>query len=193
MTLATKITIIRLFLVPVFATLAVAYSLKLDWVENPETLRWAALSVFTIAALSDWLDGWLARNCNQASELGAFLDPIADKLLVFSAIMVLTFFKWDTDGWAIPIWFAVLVVLRDCLILIGIKILYTKHLKVKIKPHWTGKACTFSLFLVIGWVMLKAIPLSPFYPCVVAAFFLLWSAAEYLRQGLAILKQSKTT
>ncbi|MFN4874568.1 MAG: CDP-alcohol phosphatidyltransferase family protein [Akkermansiaceae bacterium] len=193
MTLATKITILRLFLVPLFATLAIAYSLKLDWVENPETLRWAALSVFTIAALSDWLDGWLARNCNQASELGAFLDPIADKLLVFSAIMVLTFFKWDNDGWAIPIWFAALVILRDCLILIGIKILYTKHIKVKIKPHWTGKACTVSLFLVIGWVMLKAIPFSPIYPCIVAAFFLLWSAAEYLRQGLAILKQSKTT
>jgi len=193
MTLATKITILRLFLVPVFATLAIAYSLKLDWVENPETLRWAALSVFTIAALSDWLDGWLARNRNQASELGAFLDPIADKLLVFSAIMILTFFKWDKDGWAIPIWFAALVILRDCLILIGIKILYTKHIKVKIKPHWTGKACTVSLFLVIGWVMLKAIPFSPIYPCIVAAFFLLWSAAEYLRQGLAILKQSKTT
>ena len=190
MTLATKITVLRLFLVPVFATLAIAYSLKLDWVENPETLRWAALSVFTIAALSDWLDGWLARNCNQASELGAFLDPIADKLLVFSAIIVLTFFKWDNDGWSIPLWFAALVIFRDCMILIGIKILYTKRLKVKIKPHWTGKACTFSLFLVIGWVMLKAIPLSPTYPCMVAAFFTLWSTIEYFRQGLAILRQA---
>lgn len=190
MTLATKITVLRLFLVPVYATLAVLYSLKLDWIENPETLRWAALTVFTVAALSDWLDGWLARNCNQASELGAFLDPIADKLLVFSAIMVLTFFKWDSDGWAIPFWFAALVFLRDSLILIGIKFLYTKRLKVKIKPHWTGKACTFSLLLVIGWVMLKAIPISPMYPCIVAAVFLLWSAAEYLRQGLAILRQA---
>jgi CDP-diacylglycerol--glycerol-3-phosphate 3-phosphatidyltransferase len=189
MTLATKITVLRLFLTPVFATLAIAYSLKLDWTDNPETLRWAALSVFTIAALSDWLDGWLARNCNQASELGAFLDPIADKLLVFSAIIVLTFFKWD--GWSIPIWFAALVIFRDCMILIGIKILYTKRLIVKIKPHWSGKACTFSLFLVIGWVMLKAIPLSPTYPCTVAAFFTLWSTIEYFRQGLAILRQAK--
>ena len=191
MTLATKITVLRLFLVPVFATLAIAYSLRLDWVENPETLRWAALSVFTIAALSDWFDGWLARNCNQASELGAFLDPIADKSLVFSAIIVLTFFGWDTDGWAIPIWFAALVIFRDCMILIGIKILYTKQLKVKIKPHWSGKACTFSLFLVIGWVMLKATQLSPVYPCLIAAFFILWSTIEYFRQGLAILRQAK--
>lgn len=188
MTLATKITILRLFLVPVFATLGIAYSLKLDWVENPEILRWAALSVFTIAALSDWFDGWLARNCNQASELGAFLDPIADKLLVFSAIVVLTFFKWDTDDWAIPLWFAALVIFRDCMILIGIKILYFKRLKVKIKPHWTGKACTFSLFLVIGWIMLKIIPISPMYPCMLAAFFIAWSTIEYFRQGLAILR-----
>ncbi len=191
MTLATKITVLRLFLVPVFATLAIAYSLKLNWVENPEILRWAALSVFTIAALSDWLDGWLARNCDQASELGAFLDPIADKCLVFSAIIVLTFFQWDADGWAIPLWFAALVIFRDCMILIGIRILYSKCLKVKIKPHWTGKACTFSLFLVIGWVMLKAIPFSPVYPCMVAAFFTLWSTIEYFREGLAILRQAQ--
>lgn len=190
MTLATKITVLRLFLVPVYATLAIAYSVKADWAENPETLRWAALSVFTIAALSDWLDGWLARHCNQGSELGAFLDPIADKALVFSAILVLTFFQWDAGEWAIPRWFAALVIFRDCMILIGIRILYSKHLKVKIKPHWSGKACTFSLFLVIGWVMLKAIPLSPLYPCIIAAFFTLWSTIEYFRQGLAMLRQA---
>jgi CDP-diacylglycerol--glycerol-3-phosphate 3-phosphatidyltransferase len=191
MTLATKITVLRLFLVPVFATLAIAYSVKADWVENPESLRWGALSVFTIAALSDWLDGWLARHHNQGSELGAFLDPIADKALVFSAILVLTFFQWDTGEWAIPAWFAALVIFRDCMILIGIRILYSKHLKVKIKPHWSGKACTFSLFVVIGWVMLKAIPLSPLYPCMAAAFFTLWSTLEYFRQGLAMLRQAK--
>lgn len=190
MTLATKITVLRLFLVPVFTVLAIAYSLKLTWTENPETLRWAAFTVFNLAALSDWLDGWLARNCNQSSELGAFLDPIADKLLVFSAIIVLTFFKWDGNGWSIPIWFAALVVFRDCMILIGIKILYARRLKVKIKPHWSGKACTLSLFIVIGWVMLKAIPLSPAYPCILAAFFILWSTVEYFLQGLAILRQT---
>ena len=190
MTLATKITVLRLFLVPVFATLAIAYSVKANWVENPETLRWAALSVFTTAALSDWLDGWLARPCNQGSDLGAFLDPIADKALVFSAIFVLTFFQWGKDGWSIPIWFAALVIFRDCMILIGIRILYSKRLKVKIKPHWSGKACTVSLFLVIGWVMLKMLPLSPLYPCIVAAFFILWSTIEYFRQGLALLRQA---
>jgi CDP-diacylglycerol--glycerol-3-phosphate 3-phosphatidyltransferase/cardiolipin synthase len=191
MTLATKITVLRFFLVPVFATLAIAYSIGVDWVDNPEILRWGALSIFTIAALSDWLDGWLARNFNQGSELGAFLDPIADKLLVFSAIIVLTFFKWDADGWSIPIWFAALVIFRDCMILIGIRILYSKKVKVKIKPHWSGKACTFSLFFVIGWVMLKVIPFSPIYPCMLAACFILWSTFEYFRQGLAMLRHAK--
>jgi CDP-diacylglycerol--glycerol-3-phosphate 3-phosphatidyltransferase len=190
MTLATKITVLRIFLVPVFATLAIAYSLGVDWVENLENLRWAALSVFTIAAISDGVDGWIARHYNQRSELGAFLDPIADKGLVFSALFVLTFFKWGDDGWLIPLWFTALVVFRDCMILIGIRILYSKKLKVKIEPHWSGKACTFSLFLVIGWVMLKVIPFSPIYPCILAAFFTLWSTFEYFRQGLAILRQA---
>lgn len=188
MTLATKITVLRIFLVPVFVTLAIAYSLGADWGNHPETLRWAALSVFSIAAISDGVDGWIARHFNQYSELGAFLDPIADKALVLSAIIVLTFFQWGNEGWAIPVWFAAIVIFRDCMILAGIRFLYAKRLKVKIKPHWTGKACTFSLFLVIGWVMLKAIPISPVYPCLLAAFFTLWSTFEYIRQGLAILR-----
>jgi cardiolipin synthase (CMP-forming) len=188
MTLATKITVLRVFLVPVFAALAIYYGLSISAGEPNETLRKAALAVFTTAALSDWLDGWIARNFNQQSELGAFLDPIADKALVLSAILILTFFHWGPVGWSIPLWFAILVIVRDCIILGGIRFLYAKHRLVKIKPHWTGKACTFSLFLVIGWIMLKTVKISPNYPCALATFFLTWSMIAYIRQGLTILR-----
>jgi|AntRauTorcE11897_2_1112592.scaffolds.fasta_scaffold34874_1 CDP-diacylglycerol--glycerol-3-phosphate 3-phosphatidyltransferase len=191
MTLATKITVLRIFLIPVFASFAVLYSLGLQAGPANETLRWTALGVFTFAALSDGIDGWIARRFDQYSELGAFLDPIADKALILTAIIVLTFFQWGADGWAIPIWFAALVIFRDCLILAGIRFLYFKKLKVEIKPHWSGKACTFSLFVVIAWIMLKVVSISPLYPCLIAAFFTLWSMFEYIRQGLAILRQEK--
>ncbi len=188
MTLATKITIARICLVPVFAAYAIAYGLSTAAGNPVESYRWIALAVFIIAACSDGVDGWIARRFNQHSDLGAFLDPIADKFLVLTAVLILTFHDWGTRGWSIPIWFTVIVVLRDCVILGGIRILYSAKRKVSIRPHWTGKVCAFSLFVVLGWVMLKVIPLSPMYPCIVAAVFTIWSMLFYLQQGLRILK-----
>lgn len=188
MTLATKITIARICLVPVFAAYAIAYGLSITDGSPVESYRWTALAIFIAAACSDGLDGWIARRYNQRSDFGAFLDPIADKFLVLTAVLILTFVDWGAGGWSIPIWFAVIVVLRDCVILGGIRILYSAKRKVSIRPHWTGKVCTFNLFLVLGWVMLKLIPLSPIYPCIFAAVFTLWSTLKYLQQGLRILK-----
>ena len=188
MTFATKITVTRLCLVPVFAFLAITYGIGAGSGHPEESYRWAALSVFTFAAITDGIDGWIARYFNQLSDLGAYLDPIADKALVLTAILILTFFDWGPDGWRIPFWFSALVVLRECVILGGIRILYSAKKKVAIRPHWTGKACTFSLFFVLGWVMLRVIPLTPMIPCLIASVFVVWSMIKYFRQGLAILK-----
>jgi CDP-diacylglycerol--glycerol-3-phosphate 3-phosphatidyltransferase len=188
MTLATKITVSRICLVPVFAFLAILYGTGADGGSPDETYRWAAFWVFVIAASTDGIDGWIARRFNQKSDLGAFLDPIADKALVLTAILILTLFQWGPDGWRIPYWFAALVLLRDCVILAGIRVMWSAKRKVEFRPHWTGKICTFSLFLVLGWVMLRAIPVSPIYPCVFAAVFIAWSLVEYIRQGLRILR-----
>jgi len=192
MTLATKVTVSRIFLVPVFAAFAIAYSLGVIAGVPNEALRWLSLGIFVTAATTDGIDGWIARRFNQRSDLGAFLDPIADKALVLTAIIILTFFRWGPDGWSIPIWFACLVIFRDCVILAGIRLLYSKQLKVIIKPHWSGKICTFSLFLVIGWIMLKATSVPPIYPCVFAAVFIAWSLLEYIRQGLSLLHRQTT-
>lgn len=193
MTLATKITVLRIFLIPVFAAFAISYSIGLRSENGNETLRWIALTVFTVAAVSDGIDGWIARRFNQRSDLGAFLDPIADKALILAAVIILTFFHWGPNNWSIPLWFVVLVIVRDSLILSGIRFLHSKKLKVEIKPHWSGKACTFSLFVVIGWIMLKVTTISPFYPCLIAAFLTIWSMYEYIRQGLQILHRQPST
>ncbi|QTN33699.1 CDP-alcohol phosphatidyltransferase family protein [Akkermansiaceae bacterium] len=192
MTFATKITILRMFLVPVFAVLAVAYGLSVGNGAPVEEYRLAALAVFIAAAASDGIDGWIARHFNQISELGAFLDPIADKALVFSAVIILTLLEWGPDGWGLPIWFCGIVVLRDVVILAGIRILYSAGKKVAIKPHWTGKACTFALFVVLAWVMLQVVDLPPAYPCLIASVFIILSMLEYIRQGIAILRVTET-
>ncbi len=188
MTFATKITVARICLVPVFAAYAIVYGLGVADGSPIEKYRWTALAVFIAAAASDGIDGWIARRFDQRSDLGAFLDPIADKFLVLTAILILTFVDWGADGWSIPLWFTAIVILRECVILGGIRILYSAKRNVSIRPHWTGKVCTFSLFLVIAWVMLKMIPLPPIYPCIFAAVFTLWSTLKYLQQGLRILK-----
>jgi len=188
MTFATKITVGRLCLVPVFAFLAILYGIGSGAGEPQEGYRWAAFWVFVFAAATDGIDGWIARRFDQVSALGAFLDPIADKVLVATAVLILTFFQWGPEGWRIPYWFAALVILRDCVILVGIRVMWSARRKVEFRPHWTGKICTFSLFIVLGWVMLRVTTLTPVYPCAFAAVFIVWSMLTYIGQGINILR-----
>lgn len=183
MTFATKITVVRILLVPVFAALAIAYGLTVKTGAPDESLRWWALAVFIIAAASDGLDGWIARHFNQCSDLGAYLDPIADKSLLLTAILTLSIFDWGPDGWSIPLWFAILVFARDTTILVGVRWLQHIKLPIKIQPQWQGKACTVSQMFALAWVMLKFTTFDPLYPCLLAAFFTLWSGIEYVRTG----------
>jgi CDP-diacylglycerol--glycerol-3-phosphate 3-phosphatidyltransferase len=188
MTFASKITIGRILLVPVFAALAVAYGISVRAGAPAEALRWWALGVFIAAAGSDGIDGWVARRFNQCSDFGAFIDPIADKALLLTGVITLSLVDWGADGWRLPWWFAAIVVLRDCIILGGIKILYLNGKSVKISPHWSGKLTTVAQMFALGWVMLKFTDIPPLWPCVVASALTLWSAVEYVRTGVRILR-----
>ena len=174
-------------MVPAFAALALAYGHTVRTGHPDEALRWWALGVFIVAAASDGLDGWIARFFNQRSRFGAFIDPIADKALLLSGVITLSLVDWGLGGWCLPPWFAVIVVLRDSIILGGIRWLCYKKRAVHIAPHWSGKVCTVTQMFALGWVMLKVVPFSPIWPCVVAAVFTVWSAVTYVRQGLIIL------
>jgi cardiolipin synthase (CMP-forming) len=186
--LRQQITITRILMVPVFAVFALAYGASVKNGLPDESLRWWALGLFVTAASTDGVDGWVARRFNQMSKFGAFIDPIADKALLLTGVIVLSLVDWGQDGWRLPIWFAVIVVLRDCIILGGIRILWRYRRKVDIAPHWTGKVCTVTQMFALGWVMLKIVPLSPVWPCLVAGFFTIWSALAYIRTGIQILR-----
>jgi len=191
MTLASKITVGRLCLVPVFAVLAVRYGHTVAAGHPDEALRWAALAVFITAAASDGLDGWVARRFNQKSSFGQVIDPIADKSLLLTGLITLSLVDWGPDGWRIPWWFCALVIVRDFIILGGITILYLTHHMRNIEPKWTGKLCTVTQMFALGWVMLKLVPFDPLYPCVVAAVFTVWSGAEYLCKGIGQLRMPR--
>jgi cardiolipin synthase (CMP-forming) len=186
-TFASKITITRILMVPVFAVWAIAYGQSVKSGTPDESLRWWALAIFVTAAASDGLDGWIARRFNQMSKFGAFIDPIADKALLLTGVIALTFVDWGKDGWRLPAWLTIIVVLRDCIILGGIRILWNHHRTVKIRPHWSGKVCTVTQMFALGWVMLKLTDIPPTWPCAIAAFFTLWSTVAYIRTGIRIL------
>lgn len=186
MTFASQITLARIFLVPVYALFAILYSRSVLGGVPDETYRWIAIVIFITAAVSDGLDGYVARHFNQCSKFGAFIDPIADKSLMLTAIITLSLAPWGIDAWQIPVWFAILVVARDIIILGGITILYYLKRHVPIKPSWIGKICTVSQMTLLAWVMLKITILPLIYPTVFAAIFTLWSGSRYVLQGFQI-------
>src|SRR5271168_4821393 len=113
MTTANKVTIVRIFLVPVFIV-ETLYYLNI----GNELHRVAALVCFAIAAVLDGVDGYIARHYNQRRELGAILDPLADKLLLVSGVVVLSLHSPANVHMArIPLWVTATIITRDLVIL----------------------------------------------------------------------------
>ena len=187
MTTANKITVFRILLIPVFVTMAIYYGASVQRGEPIEWQRFAAIIVFLVAAVSDGLDGYVARRYNQRSSLGVILDPIADKGLLLSGIITLSISNWseiDPDYGRFPMWFPVLVIARDAVILVGAVVLHLLVGKVRVRPHWTGKVATVLQMAAIGWVMLQLHVKSLFYVVLGAGIFTFISGVIYVMDGV---------
>ena len=142
MTTASKITLIRVVLIPVFMVfMYLSGGAAGGWM-------WAALAVFVIASLTDYVDGQIARKCNQVSDFGKFLDPLADKLLVISAMAM--FCEWGR----FPAW-ALRVVLAREFAVSGLRMVASSKGNV-IAAGWSGKVKTFST--MVGLILMMALP-----------------------------------
>ena len=144
MTLASKITMIRVAFIPVFMVLMYISEGQAGlWM-------WLALAVFILASVTDWVDGHIARKYNQTSDFGKFLDPLADKLLTISAMVM--FCEWGSmPGWAL-----MLVLAREFAVT-GLRLVAVGKGKV-IAAGWSGKvktACT-----MVGLCVQMAFPFS---------------------------------
>jgi cardiolipin synthase len=149
MTTANKITIFRILLVPFFIGFAHHYI-----EEGQEWVRLAAVVTFALAALSDGVDGYIARNYNQRSELGAILDPLADKLLMLSSIILLSLPTNQHFG-RIPYWLTITVLSRDAIILLGMVVIHHTVGKVQVRARIVGKVATAMQIGVVIWILLK--------------------------------------
>jgi CDP-diacylglycerol--glycerol-3-phosphate 3-phosphatidyltransferase len=149
MTTANKVTIVRILLVPFFIMQVLYYADT-----GQEWCRLFALLTFAVAALSDGVDGYIARRYNQRSELGAILDPLADKLLLISGIILLTRHD-ETNLDRIPLWLALTVISRDVILLIGLVIIHYACGAVRVRPHLIGKAATVLQMTAVLWILFK--------------------------------------
>jgi cardiolipin synthase len=102
-----------------------------------------AMYVFLVACLTDALDGLIARLTGTQTELGAFLDPVADKLLIVSSFITLAFLG------PIPVWLVIIVVSRDIILTLGSLVIYFTGHSLVIKPSMQGKLTTFLQLLVV--------------------------------------------
>ena len=176
MSLADKLTTIRIVLIPIFVSLLI-YS------RSYAVLRHVATAVFILAVLSDFFDGLAARIRKEKSDFGQILDPLADKLLLLTAFVSLYFLKFD-----IYLWLVLIVVSRDLIILLGFIILNFLKAEVNISPSIWGKFTTFSQMFTILWILID-IPYH-FFICLLAAIFTLISGVDYFIRGVKAINGS---
>jgi len=154
MTTANKVTILRMLLVPFFVVEALYYVKT-----GKEIFRLLAMLSFLIAAVCDGVDGYIARHYNQRSELGAMLDPLADKLLLVSGIILFSFNYQGPPNephfGSIPLWLTGTIIGRDLLLLVGLAVIQMTVGKIKVRPRMMGKIATVLQMICIIWILLK--------------------------------------
>ncbi len=157
--------------------------------QSSDFARWSALAVFFLASITDFFDGYLARIWKQTSNIGRMLDPIADKLLVATCLLLLAA---DTDktiaGWSL--WAAIIILCREILVS-GLRE-YLAELKVSVPVTWLAKWKTTVQMLAIGFLLAGSAGDKIFAYTTHTGLVLLWMAAlitlytgyDYFRAGL---------
>ena len=175
MTTATKITLLRVMLIPAYMILM--------YLSNGQSgmWMWIALAVFIVASITDFIDGNIARKRNQITDLGKFLDPLADKLLVIAAMLM--FCQWGM----FPAWALMLVLTREFAVT-GLRLIAVQK-GVVIAAGWSGKVKTAST--MVGLCLWMAFPQVAWIGYLVVAVIVLttlYSGVEYFIQNGKCLK-----
>ena len=170
MTLASKITLVRVLLIP-------AYMVTM-YLSGGQAGLWMYLSlaIFIVASLTDYLDGYIARHYNQVTDFGKFLDPLADKLLTIAAMAM--FCEWGT----FPAWALMIVLTREFAVS-GLRMVAGPKGKV-IAAGWSGKVKTAST--MVGLCVMMALPQVTIISVIVMIMIVattLYSGVEYFIQN----------
>ena len=180
---ASRITILRILLIVPF----VLCMLKINDTEQLNeamrvAVRHVATVIFLVMASSDALDGYLARRTKRVTKLGAFLDPVADKLLIASACLLLASERGHVEGFWLPPTVVVLIIGKDLFLIIGFLIVYFITSRVFVAPVFIGKISNNLQLTMVGAILI-APEVYSFFPGWIWVLRVLW----WLSAGTAIL------
>lgn len=194
---ANRITVLRILLIIPF----VICMLKVNDADLGNTMRHIAIFIFLFMAISDAFDGYMARRSRQITRLGAFLDPVADKLLITSACLLLISPRAMIEGFPLPSTVVVLIIGKDIFLTIGFIIVYFITSRFYTIPVLAGKIAT-----VLQLSMVAGILLGPEFSRILPGWILFmrvlwWSAAGtavlatliYIRNGMRYIEKHEQT
>lgn len=168
---ANKLTMLRVILIPVYLVV---------WYLNLKYSALLALAVFVIASVTDFLDGYVARHYNQVTTFGKFMDPLADKILVITAMI------WFSSVGLLPVWALIIVVAREFAVS-GLRLIAVDNGRV-IAAAWSGKVKTFSTMVCLCLMHLP-IPEMLVQVCVwVIVITTVYSGIEYFWKNKDVMK-----
>ncbi len=173
MNLPNRVTLVRIFLIPVFVAVVALRIPHGDYI---------AAAIFILAASTDGLDGYIARKRKMVTNLGKLMDPLADKLLVSAALIVLTELQ------RLPSWVTLIIVGREFAVT-GLRALAVAE-GILITAGWLGKVKTVTQIVAIVALFINNLPpLLQYSSVAVAVFFTLWSGWDYFYRSWSVIKK----
>ena len=174
MNTANKLTMLRVLMIPAF--------LLVLYLQIPGATYWA-MAIFIVASATDWLDGYIARHCNQTTNFGKFMDPLADKCLVTAAML------WFVEIGQMPGWALLIVIVREFGVS-GLRMLAATTGQV-IAAGWSGKVKTASTMVCLV-LMFLPIPKELNTICVaVIVLTTIYSGVEYFMKNIKVFSGAK--
>lgn len=197
MTLPNKLTMFRIILIPLMVVVAYVPFFSSVSVGCLTLANLVNLIIFTVASLTDFLDGWIARKYNLVTTFGKFADPLADKLLVVSAMVILcTQLQGTSYSWFIPGWVIIVILCRE-FIVSGIRLVAVERGNV-IAAGFMGKLKTATtmvaiIFLFLYEIKFNEIPVFGYIGAVMmylALLFTIISGIEYFWKNRKVILES---
>ena len=184
LTFANIMTCVRILCVPFFISSIVYYHPEQDYI------RYITFTIFSVAVLTDIIDGYCARVYHQGTKIGAILDPLADKFLLMSAFICLFVVKDVTAPISVPLWLLLIVISRDAILLIGGAAIYLGRGSIDVLPTRIGKMTAFFQVISIMAVLLRL----PIFPALwfIVGLLSVVSGADYLIRGARRLNEAVT-
>lgn len=177
MNLPNKLTMFRVILIPFFVVFLLVEITAVD--------KWIALAIFIIASLTDFLDGQIARKYNLVTNFGKFMDPLADKLLVCSALICLVALE------RIPAWMVIVIIARE-FIISGFRLVASDNGVVIAASYWGKFKTTFQIIMICLMIAdLEAQQIPTMIVTWVAVILTVVSLVDYLVKNKDVMKDTK--